>query len=80
MLNEFHASPSGRDAGASVGTDAGACTGGLVSWTGLLGIPWKNATILPSIIHSVLIVLSKREHIHILQGLQAVPHHLGVVG
>lgn len=38
--NELYVSPSARD-GASVGPDAGACTGGLVSWTGLLGIPFK---------------------------------------
>lgn len=44
---ELHASPSARD-GASVGPDAGACAGGLLSWTGLLGMPWKdtNTTII----------------------------------
>lgn len=36
------ASPSAKDDGASVGPDSGACAGGLLSWTGLLGIPWKH--------------------------------------
>lgn len=40
--SELCASPSARDAGASVGPDAGAGAGGLLSWTGLLGIPWKQ--------------------------------------
>lgn len=44
---ELCVSPSASDAGASVGTEAGACAGGLLSWTGLLGIPWKRTTPLP---------------------------------
>lgn len=39
--SESAALPSGTD-GASVVPDVGACAGGLLSWTGLLGIPCKQ--------------------------------------
>lgn len=56
--NGLHASPSARDAGASVGPDAGACAGGLLSWTGLLGIPWKhnNTTVSQTQKHTLVLL------------------------
>lgn len=49
--------PSARD-GASVGPDVGACTGGLLSWTGLLGIPCSCNTHINTQINT---------HVHFLQ-------------